>query len=144
MHSHHYRHFVWTLYRFLDSVHSACYATSCAQHDSLLVLSTQAWLAEQHEQDMLEELDRMHEECATLHEDAKVGFSAACHFHSSMPFSMPQLHSLHCLQTIPRMHLSQHMAWNHTFMLTCMSTRQQACQSHSKALTYHQPIPAAV
>ncbi|KAA6427234.1 MAG: hypothetical protein FRX49_02991 [Trebouxia sp. A1-2] len=26
---------------------------------------------EQHEQDMLEELDRMHEECATLHEDAK-------------------------------------------------------------------------
>ena len=27
---------------------------------------------------MLEELDRMHEECATLHEDAKVGFTAAC------------------------------------------------------------------
>jgi hypothetical protein len=29
---------------------------------------------------MLEELDRMHEECATLHEDAKVSFTAACQF----------------------------------------------------------------
>ena len=28
--------------------------------------------AEQHEQDMLEELDRMHEECAALHDDARV------------------------------------------------------------------------
>lgn len=30
--------------------------------------------AEQHEQDMLEELDRMHEECQTLREDSKAGF----------------------------------------------------------------------
>ena len=30
--------------------------------------------AEQHEQDMLEELDRMHEECATLQDDAQVSF----------------------------------------------------------------------
>ncbi len=29
---------------------------------------------------MLEELDRMHEECAMLHEDAKVSFTAACQF----------------------------------------------------------------
>lgn len=28
--------------------------------------------AEQHEQDMLEELDRMHEECASLQDDAQV------------------------------------------------------------------------
>ena len=39
--------------------------------------------AEQHEQDMLEELDRMHEECAALHDDAQVDIEKV---------NMPQQH----------------------------------------------------
>ena len=35
--------------------------------------------AEQHEQDMLEELDRMHEECATLQDDAQVSLLPSCY-----------------------------------------------------------------
>lgn len=39
---------------------------------------------------MLEELDRMHEECATLHEDAKVGFTAACQLQClHLPIALP-------------------------------------------------------
>lgn len=38
--------------------------------------------AEQHEQDMLEELDRMREECATLQDDAQVNLLPS--FNNSM------------------------------------------------------------
>lgn len=42
-------------------------------------------IAEQHEQDMLEELDRMHEECQALREDSKAGV----HVFLSSPASCP-------------------------------------------------------
>ncbi len=115
--SHHYIHFVWTSHRIFDSTQKACYAFSCAQHDCVLVLSTQAWLAEQHEQDMLEELDRMHEECATLHEDAKVGFTAACQFQChNFTHWIAYRQSLGCI--------CPSIAWDRAFILTCtcMST----------------------
>ena len=37
--------------------------------------------AEQHELDMLEELDRMHEECAMLHDDSRVIIHMALLWH---------------------------------------------------------------
>ncbi len=59
---------------------------------------------------MLEELDRMHEECATLHEDAKVSFTAAGQFRChNLPMELPTDNPY-------KMHLSQHDLGSHFHM----------------------------
>lgn len=54
-------------------VHACCIGCCCTAALAVLYSCVAFGVAaEQHEQDMLEELDRMHEECATLQDDAQV------------------------------------------------------------------------
>ena len=43
-----------------------------------------SFIAEQHEQDMLEELDKMHEECHALREDGKASLLSVTHASHSL------------------------------------------------------------